>query len=45
MVGYAFLILRGWLEWVGMVMVDWRFGESAGAGVGEVCLECNTVGE
>ena len=33
MAGYDFLLLRGWVEWVGMVRSGRRFGESVGAGV------------
>ena len=34
MVGYAFLLLQGWVECVGAVRTGGRFGESAGARVG-----------
>ena len=32
MVGYAFLLLWGWVESVGVVRSGGRFGEPAGAG-------------
>ena len=38
MVGYDFLLLQGWVEWVGVVRSGGRFGESVGAGVGGVWL-------
>ena len=45
MVGYAFLLLRGWVDWVGVVRSGERFGESAGPVAGGVWFMYNTVGE